>query len=214
MAELMDLTGMQFERLEVICEAERTNYGARRRLCECRCGNKKIVYQRALVSGHTRSCGCLRKEELIKRSTKHNCCNTRIYNIYDSMKKRCLNRNEQAYPNYGGRGNLICEEWLGENGFENFYKWSMENGYDDKLTIDRINVNGNYEPSNCRWVTYREQNRNKRNNIVILWNGETKILKDLCIELGMNYQTVKMRVHHGWEINRALTEPIHNTNNS
>lgn len=214
MAELMDLTGMQFERLEVICEAERTNYGARRRLCECRCGNKKIVYQRALVSGHTRSCGCLRKEELIKRSTKHNCCNTRIYNIYASMKKRCLNRNEQAYPNYGGRGNLICEEWLGENGFENFYKWSMENGYDDKLTIDRINVNGNYEPSNCRWVTYREQNRNKRNNIVILWNGETKILKDLCIELGMNYQTVKMRVHHGWEINRALTEPIHNTNNS
>lgn len=129
-------------------------------------------------------------------------------------EKRCLNRNEQAYPNYGGRGILICEEWLGENGFENFYKWSMENGYDDKLTIDRINVNGNYEPSNCRWVTYREQNRNKRNNIVILWNGETKILKDLCIELGMNYQTVKMRVHHGWEINRALTEPIHNTNNS
>lgn len=211
MAELMDLTGMQFERLEVIREAERTSYGARRWLCECKCGNKKIVHQRALVSGHTRSCGCLRKEDLIKRSTTHNCSNTRIYNIYAGIKKRCLNDNEHAYSNYGGRGITICDEWLGEYGFENFYKWSMGNGYSDDLTIDRINNDGNYEPSNCRWITYKEQNGNKRNNIVILWNGERKILKDLCLELGMSYQTVKMRIHHGWEVDRALTKPIHHT---
>lgn len=208
MKELIDLTGKRFGRLEVLYEVDKKQSSDRIWKCKCSCGTVKNVRQRLLITGKTKSCGCIRKEELVKRSTKHNCSHTRIYGIYAKMKKRCYSENDKRYKDYGGRGIVICSEWLGEHGFENFYKWSVEHGYDDSLTIERINNDGNYEPSNCRWATYREQNRNKRNNIVITMNGQTKILKDWCIELGMDYQSVKMRIHKGWNAERALTEPI------
>lgn len=208
MKEIMDLTGQRFGRLEVLHESDRTPYGARRWLCECDCGKRKIVFQDCLMKGKSRSCGCLRTEELVARFTKHGCCGSRIYNIYAKMKRRCYVESEERYEDYGGRGIRVCSEWLGEQGFENFHKWAMKNGYTDNLTIDRIDVNGNYEPSNCRWATYEEQSKNKRNNIVVTWNGKTQVLKDWCRELSLDYRTIKARFHKGWDIDRMFTEPI------
>lgn len=212
MKELIDLTGKRFGRLDVLYEVDKKQSSDRIWKCKCSCGTVKNVRQRLLITGKTKSCGCIRKEELVKRSTKHNCSNTRIYGIYAKMKKRCYSENDKRYKDYGGRGIVICDEWLGENGFQNFKDWAYENGYNDSLTIDRIDNSGNYEPSNCRWTSYYVQNRNKRNNIVITWNGETKILKDWCKELGLDYRTIKARIHHGWSVDRAFAEPIKHIN--
>ena len=120
------------------------------------------------------------------------------------MKSRCYNSNDSDYSDYGGRGITICPEWLGEHGFENFTKWSMENGYVKNLSIDRINVNGNYEPSNCRWATNEEQARNKRNTVKIVLNGEEKDLKQISDEYGVNYRTLHARIKKGVPIEKAL----------
>lgn len=107
---------------------------------------------------------------------KHGMCHTRIYKIYKHMRDRCYNKNYFQYYLYGGRGIIICDEWL--NDFVTFYEWAIDNGYNDDLTIDRINTNGNYEPSNCSWVTIAEQNRNQRKNINITYQGETHCLSE------------------------------------
>lgn len=128
---------------------------------------------------------------------------TRIYNIYHNMKNRCYNLNDRRYKDYGGRGINICPEWLGEHGFDNFYNWSIKNGYTDSLTIDRINVNGNYEPNNCRWSTNAEQANNKRNSIYFTFFGITKNLKEWCDVIGENYGKMYGRYHRGYETFRG-----------
>jgi len=107
---------------------------------------------------------------------KHGLRHTRLYNIWTHMKDRCYNSNYFQYYLYGGRGIKICKEW--QNDFMGFYNWAIKNGYDDKLTLDRINVNGNYQPNNCRWITRAEQTRNQRNNINITYMGETHCLSE------------------------------------
>ena len=148
MPKLNDLTGQRFGRLTVL---ERTEL---KWLCKCDCGNKKIVAGGHLVSGDTKSCGCLR--------IKHGMRNTRLYSIWHGMKERCYNTKHKFYKHYGGRGIKVCEEW--KNDFQTFADWALSHGYADNLTIDRIDVNGNYEPSNCQWATNAEQQRNKRNS--------------------------------------------------
>lgn len=154
--------------------------------CQCDCGNITEANTSALRSGEKRSCGCLRKERKIKgrkrtndnqiRNIKnydtgeylqticseHGFSRTRLYNIWQAMKTRCYNKNHKFYKDYGGRGIEICKEW--QHDFMSFREWSINNGYDDDLTIDRIDVNGNYEPSNCRWADMKTQNQNKRNS--------------------------------------------------
>lgn len=137
--------------------------------CLCDCGKHKLVSLTHLQDGHTKSCGCLQKETsrvIGKNNTKHGMHGTRIYNIWRGMKSRCYYNHNKCYNIYGGRGIIVCDEWLDKNiGFINFFEWSVRNGYDDSLTIDRIDTNGNYEPSNCRWITMLEQQSNKRNVI-------------------------------------------------
>ena len=118
-----------------------------------------IILSNHLKSGKIKSCGCLNKQG----NPKHGLRYTRLYRIWINMKTRCYNKNTNRYKDYGARGITICNEW--RNDFMSFYNWSMNNGYDENLTIDRINNDKNYEPSNCRWITVKEQNRNKRNNI-------------------------------------------------
>lgn len=179
MPPFKDIIGMKFGRLTVlkldhIKELKRKFYYY---LCKCECGNECIVLKSSLLNGLTQSCGCYNTEIRIKqckKRAKHNLTNTRLHAIWEKMKGRCLCVTSPDFSNYGGRGITVCDEW--KNDFKAFYDWAMANGYQENLTIDRIDVNGNYEPENCRWVNQKTQQRNRRNNKLITFNGETRCL--------------------------------------
>lgn len=172
MGKFIDLTGQQFGRLTVLelgTPLKPVRNKEKYWLCQCECGNQVSVSGYNLRSGNTKSCGCLSKELLVKRDKelpwkKHGLSSSRIYHIYHAMKARCYNAKLWNYDRYGGRGIRVCKEWLDD--FMNFYKWAMANGYDDTKSIDRIDVNGDYEPINCRWAsaTVQQFNRRKQSN--------------------------------------------------
>lgn len=138
---------------------------------------------------------------------KHGMRGTRLYNIWCSMKQRCCNKKDKDYKRYGGRGIRVCDEWITD--FKAFYEWSMANGYADNLTIDRIDVNGNYAPNNCRWVSVKVQNNNRRSCKLIEYNGEIHNLAQWSALLGINEITLGSRLNKGWSIERAFAEPVH-----
>lgn len=159
---LIDLTGEVFGRLTVV-KRNGSRYKVPLRECKCECGSTCYVVSKSLLNGSTRSCGCYRheceRETLSKSRITHGQSHTRLYRTWTNMLARCSNPKESHYPDYGGRGITVCDKW---RNFETFAKWANNNGYTEALTIDRINVNGNYEPNNCRWTTMAVQNRNKR----------------------------------------------------
>lgn len=162
-SKVKDLTGQHFGRLTVISYAGTNKYNRSMWNCVCSCGNRKVVDSNSLQKGATRSCGCLDREAHITSPNRktHGKHNTRLYRIWKAMKNRCFNANTNDFQKwYGGRGIVVCDEW--KNNFQAFYDWAINNGYSDNLSIDRINVDGNYEPSNCRWATAAEQAHNKR----------------------------------------------------
>lgn len=197
MGKFIDLTGKKFNRL-FVKERDFSKHGKRTYWkCQCDCGNITVVDGVKLKNETTKSCGCLNEENRkkhIQNLTTHHLRDTRIYNIWISMRKRCENPNDRAYRWYGKRGISVCPEWLGENGFINFYNWAMANGYEENLTIDRKNVNGNYEPSNCRWVTMKEQANNTRRNIIIIYNDKEKTLEELCEQYNLKYGIMYYRI--------------------
>lgn len=132
--------------------------------------------------------------------------NLKLWYIYHGMKKRCLNSNHKRYKDYGGRGIIVCDEWL--KGFDFFAVWAYANGYEEGLTIEREDVNGNYCPENCKWITREEQAYNKRTSIKVEYRGEIKDLMLWCKELGLKYDTIHHRITHGWEIAKAFETPI------
>jgi len=136
--------------------------------------------------------------------------NLRLWNIYHSMKKRCLNPNCKRYKDYGERGIKICDEWL--KGFDGFADWAKANGYRNCLSIERVNVNGNYEPENCTWITMKRQARNKRKSIFITYKGQRMDLMDWCEQLGLKYDTIHHRITHGWSPEKAFES--HTSKNS
>lgn len=178
-----DLTGQKFGRLTVVKRAENSKSNKTRWECICDCGNELITVGAQLKNGRTKSCGCLQKELLSKRVRTHGMTNERLYGIWCGIKQRCFNPNIDAYKNYGGRGITMCDEWF--NDFSKFQKWALKNRYSDDLTIERKDVNGNYEPSNCCWTTRKMQSRNRTDSHNITCGGKTMILTDWALYLGV-----------------------------
>lgn len=201
-----DLTEMRFSKLEVLGWFGDKNGASKLYKCKCDCGNIAYVTRSDLYNGHTKSCGCYRLS-ILKSQGTHHMSKTRIYKIWCLMTARCCNKKSTSYADYGGRGISICNEWRGKDGFENFLKWSMENGYADNLSIDRINVNGNYEPLNCRWLTLQAQNRNRRSCVYLTYKGETHILTEWAEILGINRSTLSSRYHKGLSV-EEMFEPV------
>lgn len=175
-------------------------------LCQCDCGKQKIVSRDYILQAKDLSCGCSAQYNMQRAKITHNLSHHRLYNIYHKIIARCYKPNNHSYKNYGERGILMDPSWRAD--FMNFYNWAINNGYADNLSLDRINVNGNYEPSNCRWATSKIQNNNKRSNFLVTIYNRTQTLKEWCDEKGLNYTTVITRISRGWTIEDAMTTPI------
>ncbi len=202
----IDLTGQKFGKLTALYSV--SNGKKRMWYCKCDCGKfkEKPVSTYDLKAGKTRSCGCLKKNFT---TLTHGKSNSKLYYIWAGMKQRCLNKNDVNYHNYGGRGITVCDDWLS---FEPFYEWAIKNGYKEGLTLERIDVNGNYEPSNCTWIPKGKQTLNTRANIQITYKGETKTLGEWAHELKLNYDLVYFRIKKlNWSVESAFETPVWNS---
>lgn len=199
-----DLTGKTYGRLTVIGidgynEISREYYWE----CKCTCGNFKTIKGGSLKTGATSSCGCLQKEQVYV----HGMTKSKIYKTYRAMLDRCSNSKNSRYKDYGGRGIEVCSDWkIKRKGFLNFYNWAMSNGYNENLSLERINTDGNYEPLNCTWETLLQQNRNKRNTVWVDYNGEKITLGQLSEITGIYRNLLYSRiVTNKWSVEEALT---------
>lgn len=174
--------------------------------CVCECGQVTFVRTADLNRGHTKSCGCFQKEQASQSSYRNGLGNhDRLYRIFYGMKARCYNENHKSYKSYGGRGIAICNEWIQD--VTRFREWALTNGYDDSLSIDRINNNGNYEPSNCRWVSKKVQNNNRQNNTYLEFEGERKTIAEWSVATGLSASVISDRLSLKWSVEKALTTP-------
>jgi hypothetical protein len=195
----IDLTGQTFGKLTVIDRAK--NKGRYTMWnCKCSCGGTTTAQTTLLRNAVVRSCGCLIKET----NTKHNMHNSRAYNIWKHMKNRCQSLSNPRYNDYGGRGVTLCKKWLT---FEGFWE-DMRHGYKDDLTIDRIDVNGNYTKENCKWSTAKEQQNNTRANHLLTHKGVTLNVTQWAELLKINKHTLSKRIYRGWSVERALNEVV------
>lgn len=193
---------------------QETLSGKRRRMwkCLCTCGNITYSCTQYLKDGTKKSCGCFRRENTarfnIETKTKHHegRTNSRLYTIWGNMKARCCNKNNAAYKNYGGRGITVCQEW--QNDYATFKSWAINNGYSDNLTIDRIDVDGDYNPSNCRWTSWTEQENNKTTNINIEYSGEIHTLSEWARIFNIKPGTLRRRLLKKWSVKDAFETPV------
>ena len=207
MAKPIDLTGQKINRLLVLQRVKREGNTKTLWKCRCDCGKEIIVESYKLRNGATKSCGCYRNEFIKYINKTHGMSYTRINKIYRGMKSRCYTKSNPRYSDYGGRGIVICDDWLGKEGFLHFYEWATNNGYTDELTIDRIDVDKNYDPKNCRWITRAEQGDNKRCSTKVSAFNETHSIAEWSRRTGVNYKTLYRRIiQDGWNPEKALTD--------
>lgn len=166
----INLTGQKFNMLTIVSFAGFDNGHRSRWNCKCECGNDKIITGYDIKSGHSVSCGCFARMKVKNKMTTHGLRKHPLYNIWAGMKQRCNNFNSLAYKNYGGRGIKICKEW--DDSFKNFYNWAIKNGYNDNLTIERINNDDGYNPNNCKFIPFEDQAKNKRSSKIWIIKGK------------------------------------------
>lgn len=189
----IDYSGVRFGDLLVVKripeKGKKTKY-----LCVCSCGNKVIISGSNLVSGHTKACGHQKVKHGLARKE-------RLYGIWANMRQRCNNNKSKDYTNYGLRGIHVCKQW---DDYRAFRAWAYENGYNDSLSIDRINGDSDYCPENCRWVGTIEQNNNLRSNVLVKYNGKTHTLAEWARILEIPYRLLKERFYRGWTFSRIV----------
>lgn len=196
MPKTIEMIGKRFGRLLVIEESGQRIDGQRAWVCRCDCGKiTNPIRGHSLRCGDTTSCGCVHKEKTARTFTTHGKSNTRLYNVWSCMKKRCTNESDSRYEHYGGRGIAVCEEW--EDDFQAFYDWAMANGYKEGLQIDRIENDGNYCPENCRWADRDTQANNKSDNVKVAYNGSLITITQLSKMCGIKQATLYKRFHKG-----------------
>lgn len=202
-----NLIGKKFNRLSVVGYVPGSKRKSAKWKCVCDCGKITYVEKYELVNGYTKSCGCYNLE-LLKSRKRHGLNKHPLAYVLQAMKQRCYNQAHPEYHNYGARGISVCDEWKDSlHGVENFVNWALQNGYKTGLSIDRIDVNGDYCPENCRWATAEEQTLNRRNTKIVEYKGETKPLIVLCRELGVDYDMITKRLRLGWSVEKALETP-------
>ena len=194
----VDRTAIRYNKLVALRHEKRN--GVIYWLCRCDCGNETWVRGGNLQSGAVKSCGCAGKHS----NKVHGMSHTRLHRIWSKMIERCTNQHSDAYKYYGGEGKTVCTEWQGTDGFMRFYDWAMQNGYQEDLTIERININVGYEPSNCKWIPRNEQAWNTRNTKYVEFHNEKKALRKLVSEYNIPYYLVVNRLRIGWNIEEAL----------
>lgn len=207
--KIVDLLGMQIGRLKVVEKTTERRHGQIVWKCKCECGRISFVVGRSLTNGDTRSCGCLKREmnsknKIIHGHTKNGKVSTE-YRAYIGMKNRCYDKKAISYKHYGGAGIKVCSRWL--ESFSNFIE-DMGEKPKGKYSIDRIDRMGDYEPSNCRWATDIQQANNKRNNVLIAFNGVSKTMPEWARSVNMNFGTFRRRLQMGWSMKKALYHPI------
>lgn len=211
MGQRLDLTGKKFGRLTAISYQMDANGRRCVWTCLCDCGNYTTAETVSLTHGIKTSCGCVKREMLVRRNSVHGHSKERLYKVWKGMRGRCNNPHHSSYPRYGGRGIRVCDEW---NDYEKFRAWAYNNGYDDtagyqRCTIDRIDVNKGYYPDNCRWVDVKAQANNNRANRIITFNGESKTAAQWAVETGIDAGVIYARLNQlGWSEEKALTTPV------
>lgn len=203
-----DRSGVRYGRLLALRPAGRagTNLAW---LCLCDCGKESVVSGGNLTRGKTKSCGCLNKERVRAANTTHGFSKERLFGIWKGILQRCTEPNFHHYRYYGGRGIVVCEDWMS---FQCFRDWSLSSGYSDDLAIDRIDNDGDYTPQNCRWVTTKEQARNTTRNTFITFQGKTLCLAEWAERLGISASAISKRIGRGWSVEKALTDPLRGNN--
>ena len=211
LGKFIDLTGKQFGKLNVVERASDHVTASGRRYvrwrCRCECGTETDVMATNLLQGKTVSCGCHSRNQARVLHLTHGESDTRLYQVWSAIKSRCYNVNSKHYEDYGGRGIRMCDAW--RDGYDAFREWALSSGYQElpfsQCTIDRIDNDGNYEPSNCRWVDGVAQANNRRSNRNFTYNGETHNIKEWSELYSIPYKTLHNRIRSGWSIDRALT---------
>lgn len=206
MSKFKDLTGRIYGCLKVLRRDSdripRNGKPVTMWFCQCECGKTVSVKAYSLTSGHTRSCGC----KSVKHGRSHK---ERLYEVWKNMKRRCIDPSNKRYAHYGAKGVTVCKEW--KNDYITFRKWAYANGYEPNLTIDRINNDGNYEPSNCRWATSKEQENNMSRNRLLEYKGNTHTMSEWADILGLSYGAMNHRVQRNWTMERIVNTPQRGT---
>ena len=210
-ANFKDLTGKKFGRLTVRKFAGRNEDKRACWECECDCGNTVIVQGKNLRTGNSKSCGCYNIDKIKERNKvmkrKHGETKTKLFHVWAGIKTRCNNPNSISYRFYGERGIEICDEWA--RSFSAFRDWALANGYREGLYIGRIESDGDYEPGNCRWVTMKENNRNRHSNTLITYNGETHCIAEWAEIKGMRYSILQRRLSNPhFTLEQAFEQPV------